>query len=689
MVKLIRKYNKWLLVVLGSFLMVAFLFSSVPSFMQGDPRKQVQGTLAGTKVRAEQLGNAGRDFGFVSDFMPGLVENVGLEGATHWFLLAHEAKAQGLVGTPSDGEAWLDEVATAQIPSYAAEQKASELANNGSGLDIRTILNFINQNPQLRDQFAQQWLSDPKNKAAVDNLPAQLAANVRQNRTLLANRAGISVEEANATLATLRGVMRLVESADQSNRFSDKRFQYTLQRDQDAVLADVVSIPPTALTISQEPTLALLDELFAKGKDKEPSPTTGEFGYRQPNRVQLAWFTLSRSAVEAAIKLDSVKVRIEYERDRATYPGDFAAERPRIEQALRTKNLTDALATAEQAFRTRVRINTRALAGDNAIKTLTPEWRASAPALDEYAKAVVEAIATSDKVNIPAPTVQTRTTWARIDRTSELDGIGSASLTQAGRPLSFAQVIEQLHEFDAKSPLGLQVGVPFEAALRAPNGDLIFFVVTDAKLASPAETLAEVREDVVRDAKLVMAFEQLQAKASEWQTLAATSGLDEFVAKFNAGSLTAGTPPTTLSVQRQQRFAAGESTLAGGVGREPLRDAVLARANERGRLTAATEADRPQRTLVAALPVTRAVAIAQIVGDAPLTLEDFRSIPVQAGEVLARNERSRLMPASTQPTAQAGNRRPRGANPNSPFSFESLSKRLGWVPADGQKESKK
>jgi hypothetical protein len=681
MTKLIRKYNKILLVVLGSFLMVAFLFSGVPSFLQGSPGRTVEGTLAGKKVRAEQLGEAAREFGFLADMVPADVEQLNVEGVTHWFLLSHEAKAQGLVGTPLDGDAWLDEVASSQVPAFALQQAIRDFASQGSGLDERTIMNALRNNPQLQQQFAQSWLTKPENREQVDNLPSTLAANLRRNRDQLASRAGLSVDQANSALAAMRGVSRLVQSAELSNRFSDKRFQLTLQREQDAVLADVLTIPASALPIDAQPTPELLSQLFEQGKDKEPNRATGEFGYRQPNRVRLQWFVLSRAQLSAAIAIDGVQARTEYERNRAAYPGEYASERPRIEEALRGKILAEALATAEQTFRQRVRINTRTLTADGAIKKLTPEFVSQAPELGAYASAVVDALATNEKLTIAAPSVQSRTEWVRVDRLSTLPALGSASYSLAGRPLGFSQLIEQLHEFDAKSALGLQVGIPFDGALRTPEGDLAFFIVSEAKLASPAESQDEVREDLVRDARLVMAFEQLQAKAQEWKALATTSSLDDVAAKFSAGSLTGSTPTSSASVVRQQRFALGESTLMSGVGREPLRDAVIAAAEARGRLTPATQGERASRVVVTSLPAARAIAFAEIVGAAPTTLEDFRRIPSFGADNLARFERSSLRTvANASPTGEAQ----APAAPASPFSFEALKQRLAWQPVTNE-----
>jgi hypothetical protein len=689
MTKLIRKYNKWLLAVLGSFLMVAFLVSSVPSFGQGgDPGKRVEATLGKTKVRARDLGNASRDFNFIASILPGAVENLNIESVPHWYLLAHEAKAQGLVGTATDGDAWLEEVANQMIPMVAARRAAEDFAKT-SGMSADNILRIVSQNQQLQQQFAQRWLSEPANREAAEALPAQILTDLRETRTILAGKSGLSVEEANSTLATLRGVMRLYNSAQSSNRFSDKRAQFTLQQEQDAVLADVVIIPPTALTITTEPTPALLSQLFEAGKDKQPDFATGTFGYTQPNRVQLQWFVVSRASFEASIRLDSVQTRIEFEKNRAKYPGEFATERPRIEQEIRTRKLNDALATAEQTFRTQVRVNTRSLPSDGATKVLPPDWRASAPALNDYAAKVAEAIGLNDKLSMSAPQIQSRSTWVRVDRLSELPVIGTASIMQAGKPMGLSELLANLREFDAKTLLELQVGVPYPSPLRTNEGDLVFFVVTDSKAASPAETLDEVRADVVADAKKVMAFDELKAKAQEWKALAAANGLDDFVAKFSAGSLTGSTPPESLSVQRQQRFAAGESTMTDGLGREPLRDSVLALANSRGRLVAATDADRAARTTVAELPATRSIAIAQIVGDSPVTLEDFRGYGAGIGQALARNERSKIAEASATATASAA-ANARSANANSPFSFESLSKRLGYKPvSENEKEAKK
>lgn len=107
MFKFLRKYNKWILAVGGTLLMIVFL---IPQAIEG--LAQSAGTARAT--RAVVVDSAGREttitagqweqinaeFDLInrrSQFGP-LIPAVGnLENASHWFLLAHEAEQAGLV----------------------------------------------------------------------------------------------------------------------------------------------------------------------------------------------------------------------------------------------------------------------------------------------------------------------------------------------------------------------------------------------------------------------------------------------------------------------------------------------------------------------------------------------------------------------------------------------------------------
>ncbi len=109
MVKVLRKYNKYILVVGGSLLMVAFLMPTAINELRTDPMKQVVAHIGDDGVRQRELFDAETNFRAVKTVMPaflfGAIGTPIVDGA-HWYLLAREARAGGFVGGEQDGRDW-------------------------------------------------------------------------------------------------------------------------------------------------------------------------------------------------------------------------------------------------------------------------------------------------------------------------------------------------------------------------------------------------------------------------------------------------------------------------------------------------------------------------------------------------------------------------------------------------------
>lgn len=109
MFKFLRKYNKWILAVGGTLLMIVFL---IPQAIEGFARSAGAGRATRAtvlvdgrqkRISAAEWDRVQAEFDIISrrSQLGSLIPAVGrLEGANHWFLLTHEADRAGLVGPP-------------------------------------------------------------------------------------------------------------------------------------------------------------------------------------------------------------------------------------------------------------------------------------------------------------------------------------------------------------------------------------------------------------------------------------------------------------------------------------------------------------------------------------------------------------------------------------------------------------
>ncbi|MAB82429.1 MAG: hypothetical protein CMJ24_03195 [Phycisphaerae bacterium] len=97
--KFLRKYNKWLLAIFGSGLMVIFLMPEVPSLLSSlGSERAVVGTIDGESITRSELINIQNQAQLVDRLglqLPfiGLVDNW-----EQWYLLVHEARDAGMIG---------------------------------------------------------------------------------------------------------------------------------------------------------------------------------------------------------------------------------------------------------------------------------------------------------------------------------------------------------------------------------------------------------------------------------------------------------------------------------------------------------------------------------------------------------------------------------------------------------------
>src|SRR5690606_32878880 len=98
MLKFLRKYSKWILVVGGSLLMVAFLLPQALTQFAGDPGSQTYMRIDGRKITGHRARLAFQEYAAL-DMLPtggqgrgGLEIALGIETPDHWLLLTDLAE---------------------------------------------------------------------------------------------------------------------------------------------------------------------------------------------------------------------------------------------------------------------------------------------------------------------------------------------------------------------------------------------------------------------------------------------------------------------------------------------------------------------------------------------------------------------------------------------------------------------
>jgi hypothetical protein len=639
MLRTIRKYNKWILVIGGSLLMVTFLVTGAPGALQGDPTKRTVLTVAGRGVTVREVIIAEREFQILKDLIgedyfrsfPGE-----LDKPNAWLLLSTEAQRAGLVGGPRDGR-------------EAIAGLADAIAQNTLNRIDPSVLAMEIQRAGSTEAFVRQYRE-------------QTRANMEAAVPALAGQAQMSVEDVEKALAKFRGVQRLMELTLGGPRLSEARLVQEARREMDQATIDAVVVPADAIVADvPEPTPDEIAAHFARFRGVRPGEGEGlGFGYMQPPRVKLAYMTIDRQAVANAIALDPLEVNKHWQQNRTSYPGEFAAERPRIEAVLREQRVDAVMAEIDRVVKARVAQATRPLELDGAHKVLPADWDSTRPSLETLALDAASGVREFLGVSIPPATITRREgAWIPVAELDALPGVGQAAFTSATARLRLSGLVGRVRELSRDTELELQARVPFVASpLIDAVGNRYYIEVLDARTESVAESIEEVGADMIaRDARVAKAFERLTVELPELRVAASLRGLDAVKEIIEARNRDAQiTPIRQVQVSRSR-----VSFLAQQINEQALRDAVMNAADAIPPAVPLDQTTIDQRTVAVPLPTRRGVVVAQIVGREPVTRETLRAMGPSEQVSLLINERRRVLPTDTT------------------FDFDAVAKRLGFV----------
>jgi hypothetical protein len=635
MLKLIRKHNKWLMVGFGILLMLAWSSGPALERLGRVAGNRVVARLNGENIRASDASQAYQEIAALSNVAPGLLGAIGVEprDSTHWLLLVHEAKAAGLVGEASDGRDFLPELtrALAEMELERARQ-----------IDFQSWIQFV--------------MSAGSVPAAIDTLAMRYEAMAPG----FFRDAHMNESQMYEALARFRGVLRLVMMHNRAPRYSDRLAILESKAAQDSAVVDYLFIPAEQLAETiPDPTPEQLEAHFEQFRSTPPGEGAHGIGYLLPPRVKLEWLTLDRAGIEQAIAIDPVEVHKRHRQQRSIYPGEFAEERPRIEGDMRNQQVTLALQAARSAVQAEVMKATRQLAQDGRFRRVPDGW--TGPGMHEIAAAIVEAVARNDGPAIPAPQVQRiDDSWLTRPEIAGRDDLGQAVLVRGDRSFAAHDVVFSVRELGGQGPVALQTGIPLEHMLNDWEGNRIFFLkVLATREESPPDSVEEIREQAVRDFKVLAAYRQLEQRAEQLQELARREGIEAVLAATAIPGREAPQVRQGLRVFRDH-VDGGDPNLI----EAPVRKTIVEAAAGIDPFTS-PEQIPPERGILA-VPSERALGLAmvRIRAKAPLTFEDYRRIDQRIVQSAQQRE---LREASA------------GENP---FSLAALLRRHNYMAGD-------
>jgi hypothetical protein len=656
MLKFIRKYQLFILVIGGSLLMVVFLLEPVLTRLSPSPMKAKIATMAdGSTFRRGDIQNANVAISLLSRVNPRALgaRNVGGMGldqssesntALHWLMLVKQAEDAGLVGESGDGAGWIEELATVE-----AQIQLQSMFQQGQA-------NF--QTPEEAELFLQ---------ATRD----QYMQIMSRNASLSASNAGGTMEDVYRILAQARGVYRMLASVQSLPAFSDLGAIDAAHTALDAVAVNAAIINSSLISSTVgDPGDETLQTFFETYKDLAPSENEYNIGYTQPTRIQLGWLTLDKNTFMNAVKVDRIELNKIWRQDRVKYPGDFAAERLELERQFREDLATDMMIEADRIIRAQVLAKTNGLPSKNGILELPEDWESQRPRLEQIADIVTERISEQFSVVLTRPSVDLiGDRWLNANSIRSLRGIGLASYRVGSRQIQ-TQFLPQFFELTEDNTTGLdvQVGLPLvDPAAEDQIGNRYYAVVLDVRARGGADEIGDVgRERVLADYQSVEAYKSLSAMIAQIEgeisanaDLAPSIDMAMSLSEDPLSDQRPGVYKNILVLKETIDPGTSSANVDPRLNTEEFRNAVREAAENLDPLASPEDVLANPIPVVVAIPSSRSIAIALVVAPRPATNERFTQLANSLIRVTAQRE---LVDA--------------GFAENDPFSFAALSKRF-------------
>ncbi|MDG2055244.1 MAG: hypothetical protein P8J86_11115 [Phycisphaerales bacterium] len=469
MFKLLRKYDKWILAVGGTLLLIAFL---MPQAIQGLSRWAGSQTGSIATVGTNQDAVSQSEFEMIRRQLEWLQATGNTNGfpaevqtPEHWYLLVREADQAGMIG---------------DLPTLQMTE---------------------------RDEAERR-------------------------------RIGLSKQEVYAALANLAGTRRVMALYASGNAISSNRLMSRGRELFTTIDADIAVIEANAELSTHEPTDEELETQLAAYADDKPGDGERGFGYKLPNRVKVEWLSIPEQDIREKLaasptKFNEVELYKHWRRnsDNPSFgPVDADIEIP---EAVRN-DLLDSLTTEQMNLISRYASSelaapTRRVPRKGDFFELPEDWSDQRLSLQELAEAI------KGQFGVSLPTYSAADEqWTPVAKTGQFDGLGDTTNDQFGQgATSIQRLLQETKEFNGSGKYQIQTGM-YGPPMRAENGDLYLFRITDSDPARAPASIDEVRDDVTNDIRRVDSYKHLTERSDALTNLAIDQGLLNFTVTEDA-----------------------------------------------------------------------------------------------------------------------------------------------------------
>ncbi len=621
MLRFLRKYNKMLLVVAGSVLMVLFLLPQAMHQFGPNQQNQVIFRIKGRTFHGRDLEDSQAKLGALL----ALERTAGIpffgfnfENTEHWMLLVQEAQLHGLIAGGDRQD---------ELIASLADARARQLQMIGS-------------DPIQAEQ-------------ARANIRAQTYADLQA--VLDDQRTRIGETRLTAAIADVYGVRRLLELYGGFATISTLEAATISVRALDTAVADMGFVDYSeALAEAGDPTTEQLEAHFQEFKDIDPATAPNGIGYRQQDAVMLEAVEVDLTRIRSAMTLDDIEVNKRWRQNKDTYGQDFATARQRVESDLLDERVAAVVRTLEELGHRALFRETSSLEAEGAFKKLPPDWSARCVSFESLAADMNAEIAKSVTLPAPAATVTRIVGWSTAQDLASRS-MGRAYMTVGGRALSLPGVVLQIRELAPDSKSGLQVGVAF-GPLTVPKEKIVFVRVLEARPAGPPDTLDEVRIRAVDDWKKLRAYELLKERINEIkQTVVNAGSVEALISAYGNSRVQNG-----VEVTRSGATLPTSNAPASVANTKAMRDAIMDLVEPWNPTEPVAGHAVADRVVVQALPEEFGIGVAIVKGRYPVTKEEMRT---NLGTLSNRYASELYAMEKAEP----------------PFTFARLKERLGYT----------
>ena len=487
MLRFFAKYQKILLVVGGSILMVIFLLPAGGQFLQPDPTAQPVGTVDGRTITFADQHAAAAEMELLSRIVPNLLRNLP-DDPLQWLLEVDDARRNGIYASTVQARSEIDQMTAQGVPVAQLLQQSGVT----EALLVRSIQHAVMILELRKMIIAPQPPSEPR--------LAHFAQGIRSQATVDVVPVDADTLLADAPEPTDAQVQELYDKYKDSpkGRSEPYGFGYYLPR---RVKLEYISVPLARVTNSIE-----VDEVEAQ-----------KFYTTHPERYMPP--TPEKKEGEAApAEADVPKGPLPYRQVRDRVIDELLRQLAQEKQNRIVKQISAELAES-----------TRSLKRDNDGYFILPEGYIPA-SFEDISKQIQK------DYGVLPDVIRIDNRWLDLPAINKLEGFGSAGFEVNENRVTTAQYISTARELDppANNPLAalhLQVNIA-SRSLTGSDGDEYIFRLTAADSAREPKSLDEVKDQVVADAKRLEAYKLLKDRTQKLLDRAQAEGLGKFADSF-------------------------------------------------------------------------------------------------------------------------------------------------------------